>query len=178
MKVIFLDFDGVLNSSASFIMETRKSKKVRGMPVNKTLCHVCCSNFQYVLDKTPKVKIVISSTWRENFDLEWLKNKLASYGIDSSRVIDVTSSLYAADSGPYARYSTHRADRGEEVNEWLLRHPEVTKFAVIDDNFIGDGLEQKGVVVKTDWLNGMTINQAREAIVILGGHNDGHGIPT
>lgn len=163
MKVIFLDFDGVLNSSASFILETRKTKAIRGMPVNQTLCHVCCSNFQYILDKTPGVKIVISSTWREMFDLDWLRTKLSTYGIDSSLVIDKTPSLMGN--------GWDRADRGVEINAWLKEHPEVTKFVVLDDNFIGDGLEEKGLVVQSRWEVGLTIDLAREAIKIIGGHS-------
>src|SRR5574337_1246935 len=99
MKVIFLDFDGVLNSAASFLMEDRK-RRGKGRrhresfePVNQTLCHVCTSNFKYVLDKVPDVKIVISSTWRECYDMDWLKAKLESYGIDPKRVIDKTPSI-------------------------------------------------------------------------------------
>src|SRR5271167_3063429 len=119
MKVIFLDFDGVLNSSASFVLETRirKAKPQTGRrlpPVNETLCHVCTSNFQMILEEVPSAKIVISSTWREIYNLEWLKKKLKSYGIDSSRVIDKTPSSFR--------------DRGYEIKQWLEEHPEVTNF--------------------------------------------------
>lgn len=169
MKVIFLDFDGVLNSSASFIMESRKTAAERGMPVNKTLDRTCCSNFQYILDKTPGLKIVISSTWRELFELDWLKEHLKSYGIDSSLVIDKTPSLMGR--------GWDRADRGEEINAWLKEHPEVTKFVVLDDNYIGDGLEEAGKVVATSWTVGLTLDQARAAIAKVGGHSDGRDIP-
>ena len=56
MKVIFLDFDGVLNSQGSFVLEDRirkdniRRQNVKGK-VNETLCHVCTSNFQLVLDQ-------------------------------------------------------------------------------------------------------------------------------
>lgn len=162
IKVIFLDFDGVLNSAASFVMEDRKRKGQRKKvkeelgPINQTLCHVCTSNFQLILDHFPEVKIVISSTWREMFNLEWLQNKLQSYGIDSSRVIDKTP----------VRYS---GIRGQEISMWLEDHPEVTKFVIIDDNQIGNGYEEQGVVIKTTWDTGLTLEHVHKTIILLGG---------
>lgn len=163
MKVIFLDFDGVLNSQASFVMEDRKRKALRKKnskkilePINQTLCHVCTSNFQLVLDHFPEVKIVISSTWRELFNMDWLKEKLQSYGIDSSRVIDKTGVSYAG-------------YRGHEINTWLDEHPETTEFVIVDDNYIGNGYEEQGKVIKTTWDTGMTLKHVFDTIKLLGG---------
>ncbi len=47
MKVIFLDFDGVLNSEASFRMEIRRKNN----RVSDTLNPVACSNLQYILEQ-------------------------------------------------------------------------------------------------------------------------------
>lgn len=158
MKVIFLDFDGVLNSRASFIMENRrrqglsKKKKEELGPINESLCHVCCSNFQLILEHFPEVKIVISSTWRELFDLEWLKAKLSSYGIDSSRVIDRTP-------GSFGR------SRGFEINSWLEDHPEVKTYLILDDNHIGDKFEHE--IVFTTWNVGLTLDHVEKAIKVL-----------
>jgi hypothetical protein len=164
MKVVFLDFDGVLNSAASFVMEGRKREGMGrtqfmalGMsPVNETLCSVCTSNFQLVLDHFPELKIVISSTWRELFDLEWLKSKLQSYGVDSSRVIDKTPVCYGG-------------ERGREIGMWLAEHQEITKYAIIDDNHIGNGYEEEGKVIKTTWDTGMTLEHVYKTIKVLGG---------
>lgn len=163
MKVIFLDFDGVLNSQASFLVEGRKreyaptkEEAVAMGPVNETLCHVCTSNFQTVLEQIPDAKIVISSTWRILYDLDWLKNKLSSYGIDSSRVIDKTPVTFSG-------------DRGVEIGRWLNDHPEVSHIAIIDDNRIGNGYEEMGKVVKTQWLVGFTLPHAHQTVDLLGG---------
>lgn len=162
MKVIFLDFDGVLNSQGSFLYEdnrrkrdAKRSKKdgEKGIsgPVNETLCNVCTANFQFVLDKYPDVKVVISSTWRELFSLDWLKEKLASYHIDSSRVIGKTP-------------KDHRTgDRGVEIRRWLDEHPEVTHYVIIDDNDWGIvDIHGKERFVETSWEGGMTTLHAAE----------------
>lgn len=158
MKVIFLDFDGVLNSAGSFLLEDRIRKDnvrrqgVKGR-VNETLCHVCTSNFQSVLDIYPDVKIVISSTWRELHDLDWLKEKLASYHIDSSRVIDKTPKDHLS------------GNRGQEIQWWLEKHPEVTQYIVIDDNTWGiPEFHGKERFVHTTWEGGMTMDHAGEAV--------------
>lgn len=157
MKVIFLDFDGVLNSSASFVMEKRIREKQyltkkKLCPINETLCHVCTSNFQLILDEVPDAKIVISSTWRELFDLEWLKKKLNSYGVDSTKVIGITPSSFRS--------------RGYEIDQWLKDHPEVTSFVILDDNEIGDRFTEKEIV-KTTWDTGLTLPHVFKAINIL-----------
>jgi hypothetical protein len=154
MKVIFLDFDGVLNSETSFEYERRrrtvhKEQGVKG-PVNETLSNQSCAAFQWVLDCYPEVKVVISSAWRTIYDLEWLKAKLASYHIDSSRIIDRTP----VDPG---------CNRGLEINTWLQNHPEVTHYAIIDDNDEGiTTIHGTGRFVWTNWFSGMHMGHAEE----------------
>lgn len=169
-KVLFLDFDGVINSQALFKMQSRKTLDERnGMPVNQSLCPVLCSNLQYIIDKTPGLKIVISSTWREIFSLVWLQDKLKSMGVDSSVVIGVTPSMMSG-------RGFSRADRGEEIQDWLDKHPEFTTFVILDDNFIGGRMEERGKVVHTEWEIGLTLPLAREAIHILGGDANGNDL--
>lgn len=164
MKVIFLDFDGVLNSSTSFLYESnrRKVHKEQGIkgPVNQTLSLHCCAALQYVLDKYPEVKIVISSTWRELFDLEWLKAKLAEYHIDSSRVIGKTPKDYA------------RGARGDEIQWWLNEHPEVTHYVAIDDNDWNiSEVHGEDRFVRTGWDRGMGMDHAQQLLWKLSSDN-------
>jgi hypothetical protein len=144
--VIFLDFDGVLNSEGSFVYEhnRRKRYKEQGVsgPVMETLCNVCTANFQELLFQYPEAKIVISSTWREHFSLDWLREKLASYKIDSKRVIDRTPSDWGG-------------NRGLEIQLWLNAHPEVDHYIVIDDNDWGIiDVHGKNRFIQTEWEGG------------------------
>ena len=125
MKVIFLDFDGVLNSQSSFIYEDARRKKhkeqgVKGR-VPETLSHECTATFQMLLDQYPDVKIVVSSTWRMIFTLDQLREKLNEYHVDGSRIIDKTGQDYGG-------------NRGVEIQNWLDNHPEVKHYIIIDDN--------------------------------------------
>lgn len=182
MKVIFLDFDGVLNSSASFVCENRKKKRAvknyytgkgglsnksaKQIRINQTFSEVCASNFQYILDKCPDVKVVISSTWRILHDMDWLKEKLEEYGIDSSKVIDKT---------PRIIQGFRSAPRGEEISEWLAEHPEVTDYVILDDN--SDMTVHMEKFVQTTWLDGLTLSIAMTVIGRLGGDVTGKGLP-
>lgn len=155
MKVIFLDFDGVLNSATSFLWEGNRRGKLKEQgvkgKVNETLSFQQCAAVQVVLDHYPELKIVISSTWRELYSLDWLKEKLASYHIDSSRVIDITPSSMSG-------------DRGREIGQWLYRHPEVTQYVVIDDNDWGIKAIHPDEFVQTTWEGGFHLGHAYEAI--------------
>lgn len=155
MKVIFLDFDGCLNSEASFRMEMAKSKRL-GVPIHvgNTLSEVACSNLQYVLNCVPDLKIVISSTWRLLHSLEELKGTLASYGVDSTRVIGITP-------------NTPSKCRGHEIQLWLNRHPKVEDFIVMDDSYDMDGVDQNKIIYTT-WSDGLLLTQAKRAVKQLG----------
>lgn len=156
MKVIFLDFDGVLNSAASFVMENRRRKKDKRIktPLNQTLDRVCASNFQYILDQVPDAKIVISSAWRTFYKMAWLKKKLREYGIDSSRVIGKTGVLFSG-------------WRGREISDWLEDHPEVTEYIVLDDNSLVTETHNKRFI-KTTWATGLTLPHVYEALKLFG----------
>lgn len=176
MKVIFLDFDGVLNSSASFLMESRKKRalaltspeEAKEYRVNATFSEVCASNFQYILDKCPEVKIVISSTWRMQHTMEELTRQLDNYGIDSSRVIGKTP---RACSGRLFL----PAPRGDDISEYLESHPEVTDYVILDDN--SDMTVHMDKLVKTTWLDGLTLSVAATVIAKLGGDARGRDLP-
>lgn len=151
-QVIFLDFDGVLNNSASFHKETKlnEADPERNVKVNETLCPILTKNFQTLLDTFPEAKVVISSFWRTCFTLDWLKEKLASYGIDSSRVIDKTYN------------SNGRRMRGGEIAIWLQDYDEYDKYLILDDNV--DDLMPKSKTVETNWCDGFSEEFLAEAI--------------
>lgn len=153
MRIIFCDFDGVLNSAMSFKKEINLNNKGRTpkVRVNETLCVNCTKNLQKILDAHPDVQIVISSTWRTLYSLDWLKDKLNSYGIDGSRVIGKTPGY---DIQP----------RGVEISQWLENWPEVTDYVILDDNRIGNMEKHEGHFFQTNWETGLTTHIAKKVI--------------
>jgi hypothetical protein len=103
MRVLFLDFDGVLNSGQFGFKELdpRAIEMLNG-----------------VVSATGAV-VVVSSSWRYAYTLTQLRAMLVSLGF-SGEVVDVTGVSLSG-------------DRRREVNDWLEDHPEVTAYAIVDD---------------------------------------------
>jgi len=156
MKIIFLDFDGVLNSEAYsdfckdvlgydngyggfFQIEDDITREVvKFDPLTLRI-------LQYILDETD-AKIVISSTWRELHPLHRIKEMLALYGIDPDRVIGVTAS------------NGRQAFRGDEVNLFLRAYD---SYVILDD---GTDFYPDQTRVQTNPDIGLTWNDADAAI--------------
>src|ERR1035437_1351328 len=148
MRVIFLDFDGVLNSVGSFIYNNRlKLLGLTETPTHKSFCPVSCSNLEYILEECPDVQVVVSSTWRRNKTLEALKEILKVHHIMADRMIGTTPICAS-------RY------RGDEIKEYLDSHPEVTEFVIIDDD--SDMKPYMDRLVKTENRNGLTFTDAEK----------------
>jgi hypothetical protein len=131
VKVLFLDIDGVLNS-------TKTCVAFGGYPLRLeelgAFDHVAIRLLQRLCDSAGVV-ICLSSAWRLDNDF---KDVGAAFGLP---IIDRTPSSL----GP----------RGREIQQWLDAHPEVEQYAIIDDD--GDMLpEQMPRFVHTDGHEGMT----------------------
>lgn len=132
MKVIFLDVDGVLNHEGNF----NPADNPGPYPVDDY-----CVFLMGKVQLDTEAKIVVSSSWRHHPD-----------GMDAIRakfndVIDKT--------GHTDLYKYEDCPRGVEIKEWLDSHPEVTKYAIVDDD--SDMLpEQKPNFFKTTFKLGLT----------------------
>lgn len=153
MKVIFLDFDGVLNSAASFMMEKRR-KTVR---IADTLGAVNCSNLQYILEQDRDVKLVISSTWRLLHTMVELQNILNGYGVEAARIVGKTP-------------NTLSGDRGHEIRLYLEENTNVTKYVILDDDpgaesglYTEGGTDDRGMFIDTGLTDGLQLAQANKA---------------
>lgn len=155
MRVLFLDFDGVLNSVGSFIYNNRQNLLgLTTVPTHESFCPVASSNLQYVLEELPDVQVVVSSTWRKHKTINALKKIFDTNRILSDRMIGITP----VDPSRY---------RGNEIKEYLDGHPEVTSFVILDDDT--DMIPYMDNLVKTDSRDGLTFSKAERAIEMFGG---------
>lgn len=159
MKVIFLDFDGVLNSAASFKYELRR----KCSRVSDTLSAIACSNLQYILEQDSSIKLVISSTWRKLHTLNELQNILNSYGVEAARIIGKTPVSFGG-------------NRGHEIRSWLDDNPGITKYVIIDDDGTAGGAlndekgpDKRGHFFQTTWEDGLLIKQAAQIAALFRG---------
>ena len=128
MRVIFLDIDGVVNSE-----ETLKKVSSGGILGIDPYLAFLVGRISLAL---PDVKFVLSSSWRHfNSGREQVERQVVP-------IYDETPKL---DTGL----------RGDEIKAWLDDHPEVEKYAILDDD--NDMLpEQMPSLFQTTWQIGIT----------------------
>ena len=128
MRVIFLDVDGVVNSE-----ENLKRVSSGGILGIDPYLAFLVGRISLAL---PDVKFVLSSSWRHfNSGREQVDRQIVP-------IYDETPKL---DTGL----------RGDEIKEWLDEHPEVEKYAILDDD--SDMLpEQMPSLFQTTWQIGIT----------------------
>lgn len=130
MNIIFVDFDGVFNNDASFIL-------------HESLIHDDCMEFfldtiEEIKKEEIDIKIVISSTWRKGKDFEDFSLRVIE---NTPKFAQKFLNLVHED---WRTGSDINGFRGNEVQEWLNRHPEVINFVCIDDD--SDFLESQPLI--------------------------------
>lgn len=140
MKVLFLDVDGVMINTPLF--EAGRFE---------TLGEEFLDRLQRIINQT-NAKIVLSSSWRlEEQSYAKVERALATRNL---KLEDRTVELN--------RFRSH------EIQEWLGRHPQIVKFAVLDDwNEAGYDIEHSFFQTKMD--DGLTEEIAERVIKHLNG---------
>ena len=150
MKVIFLDFDGVLNSNA-YLMRVN----VQGVAIDPTRLVL----LKQIVAATG-AKIVLTSSWRLhwsripeecNFTGKQINEIFASWGLE----------IWDKTAGTGRR-------REAQIKAFLASHPEIDNFVVLDDMLLhADYLD--GHIVKTSaYYDGLDEADVEKAIAILG----------
>lgn len=119
---IFLDIDGVLNTYHHRI----RQKQFAGKSSIHVWCPDSCRNIVR-LCKEFNANIVISSNWKDQYQLEELKEIFERNDIPADYIMDLTPSEVERHSG--AEY------RGREIQRWLDEHvPDGVPYLIIDDD--------------------------------------------
>ena len=168
-KVIFLDVDGVLNSSRTLYEDI-------------SLEDYLISNLKELVDKTG-AKIILSSSWRlfteavatlmdrldkfglaisgmtcDGVDLDWLEK----YEFDATK--KYLDTKFDWDENRQIKI-TH--DRGAEIFKWLHDHDDCA-YVILDDEI--EDIKpyfSESVIVKTSYKTGLTKEDVKKAIQIL-----------
>lgn len=148
MKVLFLDFDGVLNSEK--YVKTVNDGGVILDPANMRLLKL--------LIDTTAAHVVLTSSWREHWETEPLACDAIGAQINT---IFAAYNLTILDKTPHLH--RHRED---EIEAWLTAHPQTERFAVVDDRFL-DSDKIRGHFVKTDNYKGGLDVPALEKLIKL-----------
>lgn len=159
--VIFLDFDGVLNSIGTKDRVPHPhdpKKRVRGIDDFRV-------KLVSDLAKESGAKIVISSTWREYNTVPELRDLLVSRGFDPSIEFLGGTPIYGAGMYGWSSLGGGGGERGNEIDMWLHTNGRNRVFLVLDDmwtRFVDTGQQ-----VMTDEGTGFFQGNMKKARKIL-----------
>jgi hypothetical protein len=148
-RILFLDVDGVLNHRAIF------QPSRHGSP----LCPDAIGRLRMVVMRSA-CRVVLSSTWRE---VDHFVAQLEAAGGFPARHEDWRT--------PRLRPRLENGivtgpSRGDEIDAWLSRHPEVERFAIVDDD--ADMLpKQEPFFVQTSFDHGLLDDHGERLVRIL-----------
>lgn len=126
MNIIFLDVDGVLNSTKK-LKEMYYQNKRPYSGFDYPFDEGCLNNLKRLVDETNSY-LVITSTWRmHEIGKNILLNELKKYGL-SERVIGYTDILHKS--------------RGEEIKLYLDKLNQDVNYIILDDDNDFLGLEE------------------------------------
>jgi hypothetical protein len=154
-KIIFLDIDGVLVTSA----DVRKNY----LPdLNHGFSQECVKNLDWLVEKND-AKIIISSSWRHG-DLKYIQDIFKVRGFKNwKKIIGETERGRCTTFAGGAVYSY--CPRGVEIKHWLENN-DYDSYVIFDDD-LDMLIEQQNNFINTDFLVGLTMEQAILAQQIL-----------
>lgn len=153
MKVIFLDFDGVIT--------TYDSKWKIDMNNIKIINDIC--------DKT-NAKIVVTSSWRIGYrgDVLAFNGYLTQYIIEHNYLDNVQDIFDKFIGNIVGMTDSVGTCRGNEIKSYMSEHPEVENYVILDDD--SDMCDyQLFNFVQTDTYEGITERDAKLCVDILNG---------
>lgn len=142
MRVIFLDFDGVVVVPPR-LREVDSSKRI----------------MLEILLRASGAVLVVTSTWRRNRAKAELEALLRLPVYDVTPVLDVP----VGETGALVQ----APERGCEIQAWLATHPDVTSYVVIDDDADRGPIPAERWV-QTTFEFGLTMEAMHAAMMALG----------
>lgn len=153
VKLIFLDFDGVITTGKSkWNIDPKKCELI------KNLC-----------DETG-AEIVLSTSWRRSTIEETLEKEKLSDWILKDYCIGVTKRLYFPIESETKLFVPRR---GMEIEKYILDHyaDEKINYVIFDDDVFDLLYMQRDHIVQTHWNYGVNKNNIKKAIKILNKEN-------
>ena len=149
MRVIFLDFDGVLNSS-KYLLHCEAD----GAAIDPSRMVL----LKQIVDAA-NAKIVLSTSWREHWSNDLtdcnstgvlINSIFSKYGL---QIFDKTPELHER--------------REIEIKSWLDAHPEVENYVVFDDRLLSADYLNGHFIKTSNYFDGLDETDVQKAIEIL-----------
>ena len=142
MKVIFLDFNGVLDNSENYNIVDEENLSI----------------LKEVIDETG-AKLVISSSVKNTFFYSGHHNRIMEYLID----VLTENNIEIYGLTPWLK------NREMEIQDYLEKNPDISEYCIIDDDFYFESMKEHMVKLKHQLLggNGLKETDKNQIIKIL-----------
>lgn len=153
MKIIFLDFDGVLNSWAWWARQPAATRDRHDY-----LLDPAAIGLLNQLVMRTGAHVVISSSWRLNSEMRPAATLC---------VCGFTGAILGQTPEGVRESDMRTIHRGHEIAAWLEEHTDVEAFVILDDD--SDMVHLAERHIKTSQSIGLTQADVDRAVVMLGG---------
>lgn len=127
MKVIFLDFNGVLDNSENYNIVDEENLSI----------------LKEVIDATG-AKLVISSSIKNTYFYSGHHNRVMEYLID----VLTKNNIEIYGLTPWLE------KREMEIQDYLKNNPDISEYCIIDDDYYFESMKEHMVKLKHQWLGG------------------------
>jgi len=161
LRVVFLDFDGVLNHDALFLALPRDRTTADCLTDARSFDPACVERVNVICERTGAV-VVVSSSWRCMFGMADIRGILKRHGL-RAKVIGDTPRLHRTPDG-------EERVRGHEIQAWLdarARRQTIESFVILDDS--ADMAHLLPRLVRTPFATGLGDEHVEQAVAMLGG---------
>ena len=151
MKVIFLDYDGVVNTP---IWDEQGKCKYNLPGDGKVNNYQAIMWLNYLCKKTG-AKIVVSSTWRYCCKKTSYQDCLYNAGLSKEIEIIGCTKWFGSET------------RTEEIKKYLQEHHDIQEYVILDDEFVDDPH-----FVSCNANYGFGLDECQKALIILSDSNE------
>lgn len=154
MKIIFLDFDGVINSGPFLRARDKADTDHRW---ENSIDPKAVALLNLLIDKTG-AKVVVSSSWRVIHNAKALQGFLNFHGFQGEVIGTTPNGVYL--NGQWG-------DRGDEIQKWMDDYGlEIESFVILDDD--SDMANLMSRLINTKYEIGLLPEHVECAIELLG----------
>lgn len=156
MRLLFLDIDGVLTSrqSNTFIFECPGD--------NYHFDYYCLNCLNYLLEKIPDLKIVISSSWKNYPDNHIMISR--RNGEQYKSLIPQLYKLFGEKIISKATSQSPESNKYDDICDFLNKNSDIVDFVVLDDDPT-QGLEGFGEqFIQTSRTTGLTLQDCNKIV--------------
>ena len=153
MNVLFLDYDGVVNtpmwdeSGSKWRFNFPEDGKVNNFQAVQWISEFC---------QKCDYSIVVTSSWRLDSNY---RECLINGGLRSDvKILGRTEDLFS----PRKDLEFSGQSRGVEINKYLSDHPEIKNYIIVDDEDDCFDEQQRARFVQTDSTTGFSMNDMRK----------------